>query len=245
MSALSNRVSIWYAQVDHGTWRWDTRRVLPTVQGTVWWSQLLFLSCTQRWDRNHQRECVNSQTTSYPTQSCGELDGELRLVKENWYTNKCTICSCHPDDTSVNGEVRCEEATCDLHTCDLYARHRFVKVFCDEKLLVRFIKRKKLRDEIGHNCCQHECKNLQSNLPSIDFAKFYLFETDENGCTSLIGCSKRSYCTLRRDQSGCERCECEDEGEKAAVLCPVLKKCSKNCKYGQRWKMLFHKGRAL
>lgn len=134
----------------------------------------------------------------------------------------CTRAICMPGITSVKISV-------------WFGQHRTLKLY----------KRQKHRDKIGHNCCQYECKNLQSNMPSIDFTKFYLFETDENGCTSLIGCSKRSYCTLRRDQSGCERCECEDEGEKAAVSCPVLKKCSKNCKYGQRWKMLFYKGRAL
>ena len=102
------------------------------------------------------------------------------------------------------------------------------------------------RNQVGQNCCQYECKNLQSNLPAIDFTKFEWFDTDENGCTKLIGCSKRSYCTLLRDHSGCERCECEQEDlEITKESCPALKKCNRNCKYGERWKLLFYKCRKL
>ena len=77
-------------------------------------------------------KCVSIESTSYPTQSCGELDGELRLVKENWYTNECTICSCH-----TNGDVTCEEVTCDLHTCDLYARNRLLPILVQSTLQIR------------------------------------------------------------------------------------------------------------
>lgn len=154
-------------------------------------------------------QCSDSYAANNFPSNCGDLDGAVRQLQEEWYTNECTICTCQKD-----GRVTCVDYECTRFNC---------KTMTDRQY--NFAK-----------CCERECNQYFPDFRHDNFDVFN-FMIDENGCKKVLGCHDEG-CQITLDPSGCGICDCSNDMYVTSRpeignyqnFCPSLLSCRRQCK---------------